>query len=591
MSKKKRKKKKKAVKLRVGRIIVLLCVIVAIVALIIILVSGKSNLVKKEVTRYLASNENKVTIYTYDKEKDIFTENGEEVRGTKIRVNLNDEIEKDNHNYFSVTLDDKTYYIDEDNLVSNKDKVVLEKEVFTRTPTTILEDMETSKIMGFANKGDKLEVTSYDGIDNDGNALVYKVKSGDAEGYVYGKYMVINEEDASKNYESTTYDPIHSGVKNSYGGGEAIGLDFYPVVKPKFEDNVMPEAVYSLYLNSGVLGSVDRYIEYAKTTKINAFVVDIVDDTAIGYESNVMKEISPTSYSNAISDMETFKTAIKKIKDAGFYVIGRITVFKDTYYVKDHPEDALSSKATGSPFYHNSAYWPSAYSRNIWYYKVALAKEAVKEMGFNEINFDYVRFPDRMTSIENSLDMHNTYNESKVQAIQRFVQYATDEIHKLNAYVSIDVFGESVNGNYTTAYGQYFPAISNVCDVISGMPYPDHFAKGSYGIAKPWNSPYELLKAWGEEAYQRSGECPTPAVVRTWIQAYDVLQYVDSNGISYNGEALEKEIRGLYDAKVTGGYITWNSASSLEKYRLQKSAFDIDYAKEYGDNNEQTDNS
>ena len=61
--------------------------------------------------------------------------------------------------------------------------------------------------------------------------------------------------------------------------------------------------------------------------------------------------------------------------------------------------------------------------------------------------------------------------------------------------------------------------------------------------------------------------------VRTWIQAYDVLKYVDPNGISYNAEALEKEIRGLYEAKVGDGYITWLSNSNLEKYKLQKDAY------------------
>ena len=108
----------------------------------------------------------------------------------------------------------------------------------------------------------------------DGTVNVYQVKNGDITGYVYGKYMVFNEEDAKANYNAEVYDPIHSAIKNSYGGGEAINLDFYPVDKPKFEDNVMPEAVYSLYLNSGVLGSVDEYIAFAKETKINAFVFD-----------------------------------------------------------------------------------------------------------------------------------------------------------------------------------------------------------------------------------------------------------------------------------------------------------------------------
>ena len=113
------------------------------------------------------------------------------------------------------------------------------------------------------------------------------------------------------------------------------------------------------------------------------------------------------------------------------------------------------------------------------------------------------------------------------------------------------------------------------------MPYPDHFAAGSYGIAKPWNNPYLLMKYWGSYAMDRQKECPTPAKVRTWIQAYDVMRYVDSNGISYNADAVEKEIRGLYDSGIRDGYITWLSNSNLNKYNLQKAAFQIDYRKEY----------
>lgn len=574
-------------KLKIGRIIIALAILVALIFLLFTLFNGTKKLIAKETTKYLASDTYNVTLYSYDSETKELSENKTVVRGSEVKAKMDDKVNKDNNNYIKITLDKENYYVLDTNLVDEKEDVAKEKYIYVRTPASVLENLEDPKIVDQGAKGEKMEVLSYDSIDDKGRVNTYKVKTEDNEGYIYGKYIELTEEEAKKNYEAEKYDEIHSKIKNSYGGGDAIDLDFYPVEKVSFENNKMPEAVYSLYLNGGVIGSVDDYIEYAKTTKINAFVVDIVDDTAISYPSDVMKEISPTSYEKAINSVEDYKNAIQKIKDAGFYVIGRITVFKDSYYVTDHPENAISSKSSGEPFKHNSAYWPSAYSRDVWYYKVALAKEAVEWFGFNEINYDYVRFPDRMMSVENSVNLHNNYEESKVQAIQRFVQYAKDEIHKMNAYVSIDVFGESTNGSYTTAYGQYWPAISNVADVISGMPYPDHFSNGYYGISEPWNHPYELMNKWATEAMNRQEECPTPAVVRTWIQAYDVMTYVDSNGIDYNAENVAKEIEGLYDAGAMGGYITWNSGSNLSKYKLQKGAFDRDYYKEYnnGDNN------
>lgn len=363
-------------------------------------------------------------------------------------------------------------------------------------------------------------------------------------------------------------------------GGNAANLDYYPNEKPSFKNNVMPDPVYALYLNNGtnVINNVDDYINFAKGTNINAFVVDIKDNTTPGYKSAVMEKYSPTNYQHAINSKEAYGEAIKKLKDAGFYVIGRITTFKDEYYVKDHPETAIASTSTGEPYKHNGTFWPTPYSRAVWEFNVELAKEAVKEFGFNEIQFDYVRFPDRTQTLEKNgvLDFRNTYNEEKGQAIQRFLMYARDELHKLDTYISADVFGESV-GLYVTGYGQYWPAISNVVDVISAMPYPDHFAANSYGIAKPWNEPYKLLNAWGKDAAARQKEIPTPAKTRTWIQAYNVLNYVDPNGIDYNAPQLGDEVQALFDAGLKNGYMTWNSGSNLAKYKAQADAFKKEY--------------
>ena len=198
-----------------------------------------------------------------------------------------------------------------------------------------------------------------------------------------------------------------------------------------------------------------------------------------------------------------------------------------------------------------------------------LAVEAVELMGFHEIQFDYVRFPDRTSSYENAgtIDFHNTYEETKAQAIQRFLMYAADTIHEHGAYVSADVYGESAF-TYVTAYGQYWPAISNVVDAISGMPYPDHF--GASGSWLPWEHPYETLNSWGRSVMERQGETATPAAVRTWIQAYNAIHEPYN---TYGPDQVAAQIRGLRDAGCTGGYMTWNSAASLDKYWSLRSAF------------------
>lgn len=469
-------------------------------------------------------------------------------------------------------------------LKSNREECVLEKELWCRTPASILGDTLSSRISGQAMKAERLAVIGHTPLREDGTCLRYLVKGSNGEGYVYSKYLVSTREDASKRYMPEKYDATASRVKNTFGGGEAIGCDFYPREKPQFENNRMPEACYSLYLNisPAVIGNIEEYIALAKRTNINCFVIDIKDNECPGYKAQAMEKYSPSNFQHAGSTKAAmYEKAVRRIQEEGFWAVGRITCFKDSYFVKDHPEVAITEKATGRPFFHNKAYWPSAYDRSVWQFNVELAKEAIRRFHFNEINFDYVRFPDRMNSVENRIDYHNRYSESKVQAIQRFVQYAADEIHNEGAYISIDVFGESANPGYTTAYGQYWPAISLVADVISGMPYPDHFANGYYGINKPWNHPYELMRAWGSRVMDRQSETPSPARVRTWIQAYHVMRHVDANGIDYNAANIEKEIRGLYDAGLTDGYITWQASSNIEKYRSQAGAFKPDYLKEH----------
>ena len=560
-------------KIRIGRVLIFLVAAIlvsfACFTLIINLFKGVGNLITSDKMFVASSN---LTVPLYDMN---FNEVDKITRGTELIVS--DKTTNNEKEYYKIKYNKNEYYISVDDLVKEEKDIVKEKEMYVRSSLTLYEDINSIKIKGLVEKGEKVEVLGYDELNSDGSVDVYKVKYNDQEGYVYGKYLVNNHEDSIKNYDEEDSYQIHKKRGDSWGGGDAGSLDYYPYEKPKFEDNVMPSEVRSLYMNAGVIKNVDEYIKLAKESGINAIVVDIKDNTSPGYPANAMKEYSITNYEKAINSYEDYKNAIKKIKDAGLYVIGRITVFKDSYYSKDHPEDTILDTATGKSYNHDGSYWPSAFNRDVWEFNVSLAIESVKEMGFNEIQFDYVRFPDRVKSLEDAgkIDYNNTYDETKAQAIQRFVMYACDEIHKYGAYVSIDVFGESAH-TYVTPYGQYWPAISNVADVISGMPYPDHFNTYEYGFKEPvWTIPYDLLYLWGNEfVMNRQSEIPSPAIVRTWIQAYDSIK---SPYVTYDASMVSKEIQGLYDAGLTGGFITWNGSSSLTKYKEISSAFGKEY--------------
>lgn len=518
---------------------------------------------------YVGSLEYEVPLYDNN-----FLEVKKIIRGTKIYT-----ISKTtdaNLNYYKIKYEDETFYIKEENVASNIKDIIKEKNLYVRTPATIYINDNDAKILGMVKKGSEVNIVGYDYLNTDGSVNKYKISYNDTEGYVYAKYLVADQEEAKKYYNDGIE---HEKMGNSLGGGTASLLDYYPHEKGNFEDNVMPDEVRSLYLNVQAIRNVDQYINFAKENNINAFVVDIKDNTMPGYESLVMKEYSITNYNNAVSTMEEYRSYIKKLKDNGFYVIGRITVFKDSYFVNDHPEVAIVDNTSNAPFNHNGSYWPSAYQRLVWEFNVELAREAVLEMGFNEIQFDYVRFPDRTLNLEKNgvINMNNTYNEEKAEALQAFLMYARDELHELNAYISADVFGECAH-NYVTSYGQYWPAISNIVDVISGMPYPDHFGAYEYGLGQVvWTIPYQLLNVWGGFVSQKQQLIPSPAKVRTWIQTYNTVK---SPYVVYDANKISEQIQALYDNGLDGGYMTWNSGSSLTKYIEVKEAFKKEYKNE-----------
>ncbi len=566
-----RKKKR----LKLGKLILFIVSIVIITFGVIFGIKkifGNSNMIiKKSYDKYLASENNVVSIYEYSKNEDgteVLNKSEDITRGTKISTK-NDKFTYEEKEYTLINYNDKEYYVLTNELVDNNRDVVLEKSRFVRTSVTVYKNEVDSKIESFIKKGNELEILDYDKLLDNGNVNMYKIKKDDISGWVYAKYLVNDKDSALANYnENSVYDTHKDrkyGSRELYGG-KASTLDYYPYERVSFENNKLLETAKSMYLNAGsnVINNIDSYLDIAKNYGVNMIVVDIKDG-ALAYSSEVAKEYSMTAYNTAINSNEKYKSAIDKIKEAGIYVVGRIVVFNDVHYGKDHPEDCITSSAS-------SRLWPSAYSRGAWEYNVELAKEAIRTMGFNEIQFDYVRFPEDAynMSVKGNTDFKNKYDEEKAEAVQNFLFYAVDQIHKEGAYLSVDVFGEC-SSEYVTAYGQYWPAISNIVDAISSMPYTDHFGRNN----DTWSNPYKTVYNWAVGAAKRQIEIPTPSVARTWITAYDTPYW--NPKVIYDASKISDQAKALVDAGLKGGFITWNSASSLSKYQQIKSAFNKDY--------------
>ena len=566
-------RRKRRVKRKPVTVLILLAIICLGGYLLFNLFIGKN----KTVVRYLANNTEEVSL---------FNEKLEEIKKVYRGIKVDYFINQSKEDMGKIKIDGEEYFVNKKYLAEKTEDVVQEKETYVRTSYNLNKDLTSVDLLSLAKKGDKLEIIGFDKINSDGKVNMYKVKYNNEDGYFYGKYTLREEAEAKKNYDYNGAYATHEKQKNVYGGGTGASLDYYPVEKPTFENNKMPDECYTLYLNGtkATMAMVDDYIKFAKETKINAFVVDIIDDVSISYASPYMEKNSPTSYKHAQNSVEEYQKAIKKLIDNGFYVIGRITAFKDTYYVNDHKENAITN-ASGTPILHQSSYWPSAYNRDVWKYDVELAKEAVELMGFNEIQFDYVRFPDGLNAKEKSgtVKYNNKYNETKAEAIQRFLMYATNELHKLNIYVSADVFGESSYGSgYITSYGQYWPAITTVVDVISAMPYTDHFGYNYGGHYEPWVYPYDTVNTWAKTAAKGQKLSASPAKARTWITAYNTPVAARGTSVQYNSDQVSAQIKALYANGLDGGYMTWNAYSyknNLAKYKDQKGAYTKEYKK------------
>ena len=515
-----------------------------------------------ETKAYIASDKNTVNSYAVN-DSGRLSRAGDMARGTKVMLTSESKTAGNGILLKGVKVDDDIYFVSEKNITEDKKDVVREKKIFVRTPVTIYKNESGPEIAGFAPKGTELEVVGFDKVNMDGVVNKYKVKfngtNGDAAdkatGFAYGKYMAFTQEAADAVYnEHGEYD---AAKKDKYGfelyGGNAEDLDYYPYERTKIKGNKFCADARAMYLNYYAALHNDKYIDLIKSSGCNAVVIDIKSGI-LSYESPVAKEITPASYAKAHCTKDEFVSAVKEFNDAGIYTIGRITVFNDKYYAKDHPEDCIKAGSSDSA-------WPSAYNRNVWYYNVALAIEAVKLMGFDEIQFDYVRFPEAAYDMsKNGTDFANTYGEEKGQAIQNFCFYAADQMHEAGAYMSVDVFGECSNG-YVTSCGQYWPAISNVVDAISSMPYTDHFGD----TADTWTEPKSIMKVWAAGAARGQKQIPTPAAARTWITGYNTPFWNPT--VNYDTQKLEEQIDVLDEAGLDGGFIPWNSASPIDKYR------------------------
>ncbi|PCR83934.1 hypothetical protein CQA79_12570, partial [Fusobacterium nucleatum] len=207
--------------------------------------------------------------------------------------------------------------------------------------------------------------------------------------------------------------------------------------------------------------------------------------------------------------------------------------------------------------------WVSAYDKNLWEYNVTVAKEAAKA-GFNEIQFDYVRFPaSNGGKLDKVLNYRNTDNLTKAEAIQKYLHYAKEELESYDVYISADIYGQVGSSSDDMALGQFWEAVSSEVDYVSPMMYPSHYGKGVYGLAVPDANPYKTIYASTKDSINRNNNIDSPAIIRPWIQAFTAA-WVKGH-INYGPNEIKDQVKAMKDLGVDE-YILWSPTNRYEKF-------------------------
>jgi hypothetical protein len=303
---------------------------------------------------------------------------------------------------------------------------------------------------------------------------------------------------------------------------------------------------------------------------MNAVVIDIKDFS--GYIAYDTALVEVEKYQAEQIRIRNVRSLVKGLQEKGIYVIARITVFQDPILAKARPDLAVSSKvklasgtSTSSLWLDRSGLaWIDPAAREAWKYNADIAKEAAR-LGFDELNFDYVRFPSDGDLDDMSFPVWDE-ETSKHLIIKDFFKYLRQELP--NTRLSVDLFGLSTIGLDDLGIGQIIEDAYEYFDFVCPMVYPSHYAPGFQGYPEPTKHPYEVVKHSMGSALKRL-ETFQPqersVYLRPWLQDFDLL------GVSYDAEMVKEEIRGLTDAVGDNfqGFMLWNSWNVYTKEALQ----------------------
>lgn len=322
-------------------------------------------------------------------------------------------------------------------------------------------------------------------------------------------------------------------------------------VKPETLHVARPEKMKALYMTACVASTGEwknNLVKLIDTTELNSIVIDIKDFSGMISYDTELPEFVPNS-NCFVKDLKQF---IEELHKKNIYVIGRITVFQDSTYTKAHPEFAVKKKDGSVWRDRKGLAFVDVGSKPYWDHIVTLAKKNYLD-GFDEINFDYVRYPSDgdMTNIWFSQSPAST---TKVQNLGNFFSYLRTNIEQDKPVISADLFGMTTTNNDDLNIGQKLEVALANFDYVYPMVYPSHYPATWNGIKKPAEHPGEVVKLAMQGAVNKAlGASTTPDKLCPWIQDFDL-------GAVYTASMVRAQIQSTYDVGLKC-WLLWDASN------------------------------
>ena len=307
------------------------------------------------------------------------------------------------------------------------------------------------------------------------------------------------------------------------------------------------------------VNKLEKILGIAEATEINALVIDVKNDEGlVAWKSDI--EIVNRVGSNWNTPMKDFDTLMNYLKEKEIYTIARIVAFKDPFFAKNNPDHAIQLNSGGVYLDRSGFAWVNPFDQYVWDYVISVSQEAALR-GFDEIQYDYVRFPDNAKYYNPITYFPGRNDRDKDEAIRDFLLYAREKLDPYNVHVSADVFGVVTHSwdDKPEDIGQTWRMIANSTEYICPMIYPSHYGSGFYGFNVPDQYPYEVVRTALLEALERNAAQRNPAIIRSWYQGFTATWV--KGYIPYEEDAIGKQIAAGVELGLNE-YIIWNASNT-----------------------------